>query len=111
MKMRMPAIPLITVDPYFSVWSEDVVLTKKTPVHWTGKPNTLVGTVCVDGKVWRFLGKSQDEEMTQVSLDADAMTTTAVYEAGGVRLTAKFTSRSEERRVGKECRSRWSPYH
>src|SRR5256885_10720514 len=23
----------------------------------------------------------------------------------------KETSRSEERRVGKECRSRWSPYH
>ena len=22
-----------------------------------------------------------------------------------------FHSRSEERRVGKECRSRWSPYH
>ena len=22
-----------------------------------------------------------------------------------------FDSRSEERRVGKECRSRWSPYH
>ena len=24
---------------------------------------------------------------------------------------AKLTTRSEERRVGKECRSRWSPYH
>ena len=23
----------------------------------------------------------------------------------------KRTERSEERRVGKECRSRWSPYH
>ena len=23
----------------------------------------------------------------------------------------KNMSRSEERRVGKECRSRWSPYH
>ena len=23
----------------------------------------------------------------------------------------KNTCRSEERRVGKECRSRWSPYH
>ena len=23
----------------------------------------------------------------------------------------RFTGRSEERRVGKECRSRWSPYH
>ena len=24
---------------------------------------------------------------------------------------AKAIKRSEERRVGKECRSRWSPYH
>ena len=24
---------------------------------------------------------------------------------------APFVDRSEERRVGKECRSRWSPYH
>ena len=23
----------------------------------------------------------------------------------------ELTMRSEERRVGKECRSRWSPYH
>src|SRR5690554_4228291 len=26
-------------------------------------------------------------------------------------IKAKEISRSEERRVGKECRSRWSPYH
>ena len=26
-------------------------------------------------------------------------------------LKATCTDRSEERRVGKECRSRWSPYH
>src|SRR3712207_6984810 len=26
-------------------------------------------------------------------------------------LAATTTGRSEERRVGKECRSRWSPYH
>ena len=36
---------------------------------------------------------------------------------GGVRYMARLISllprlrRSEERRVGKECRSRWSPYH
>src|ERR1035441_1242420 len=27
------------------------------------------------------------------------------------RLSAALADRSEERRVGKECRSRWSPYH
>ena len=26
-------------------------------------------------------------------------------------IAAEIRSRSEERRVGKECRSRWSPYH
>jgi len=32
---------------------------------------------------------------------------------GGVRVRDTLTAveRSEERRVGKECRSRWSPYH
>ena len=29
----------------------------------------------------------------------------------GKRLEALGMTRSEERRVGKECRSRWSPYH
>ena len=28
-----------------------------------------------------------------------------------ISLKNNFLSRSEERRVGKECRSRWSPYH
>ena len=30
--------------------------------------------------------------------------------SSGMRITNKI-KRSEERRVGKECRSRWSPYH
>ena len=28
-----------------------------------------------------------------------------------IAFVAAFIIRSEERRVGKECRSRWSPYH
>ena len=36
----------------------------------------------------------------------------AVYVSGGVMANdLGFPDRSEERRVGKECRSRWSPYH
>ena len=30
---------------------------------------------------------------------------------GVVTLAGEVPNRSEERRVGKECRSRWSPYH
>ena len=30
---------------------------------------------------------------------------------GGIKVFDLEVNRSEERRVGKECRSRWSPYH
>ena len=36
--------------------------------------------------------------------------TSSEDDSKGARLAAVF-GRSEERRVGKECRSRWSPYH
>ena len=37
----------------------------------------------------------------------------ASYKLGqmGYDVTVSSNPRSEERRVGKECRSRWSPYH
>ena len=49
MNLRAPAYPLVTVDPYFSLWSMSDKLNESTVNHWTGKPNTLVGTVTVDG--------------------------------------------------------------
>src|SRR2546425_11199656 len=41
---------------------------------------------------------------------ADPKITRVTYEVRRDRASATY-SRSEERRVGKECRSRWSPYH
>ena len=37
----------------------------------------------------------------------------AIHTLGGIEhiLVRHEAERSEERRVGKECRSRWSPYH
>ena len=35
----------------------------------------------------------------------------ALKKCEGEFLVHKTQGRSEERRVGKECRSRWSPYH
>ena len=37
--------------------------------------------------------------------------TLAWDDSGNVFLVGLVGTRSEERRVGKECRSRWSPYH
>ena len=35
----------------------------------------------------------------------------AVEDRDELELLAEALQKSEERRVGKECRSRWSPYH
>src|SRR3712207_9561156 len=35
----------------------------------------------------------------------------ALYSHRAICLHSMASARSEERRVGKECRSRWSPYH
>ena len=36
---------------------------------------------------------------------------TAMVDLAFLLITFFMLTRSEERRVGKECRSRWSPYH
>ncbi len=96
MILRAPSNPLITVDPYFSVWSPADKLTDAVTVHWTGKPNTIIGTADIDGTVYRFLGKESDEDdspvMKQVRKDCNALSTTYVFEAAGIRLTAVFTT-------------------
>ena len=45
--------------------------------------------------------------------DAEAVKTasTSHFECHPSEYKFNTTTRSEERRVGKECRSRWSPYH
>src|SRR3989442_11350607 len=54
----------------------------------------------VDGHVREFPASAADR-VTTVPTDAMA----------GAHDAAQLLDRSEERRVGKECRSRWSPYH
>ena len=41
----------------------------------------------------------------------DLIDFTPELKAEALEISKQFVLRSEERRVGKECRSRWSPYH
>lgn len=54
---RAPAYPLITHDPYFSVWSMSDTLSATSTKHWTGADQSLTGYVEVDGAVYRVIGR------------------------------------------------------
>src|SRR2546422_8379308 len=65
--------------------------------------------VCSSDLAWGFYGASLGYHLTEVPSD---LTNAAVISAQALHsLALRSNGRSEERRVGKECRSRWSPYH
>jgi hypothetical protein len=93
--LRPPAVPLVTHDPYFSVWSMTDNLADDRTRHWTGAFNGMVGLVRIDGKAYRVMGQSYSplpQPMQQVSLEV--MPTRSVYqfEADGVRVQLTFMS-------------------
>lgn len=91
MSLRAPAVPLITVDPYFSVWSPCNCLTDGKTTHWTGSDNTLDGFVTVDGEKYRFMGKNDSAPaMEQIYLNVSALVTDYVFQTEKIILHLSF---------------------
>lgn len=89
--MRAPAIPLITIDPYFSVWSTNENLNFQDTVHWTGEKNPILGYVTIDDDEYIFLGYDfHKKKIHQKSLSLDALSTCAVFSNEKIELTIKF---------------------
>lgn len=107
---KAPAYPLITHDPYFSIWSFADDLTSGSTKHWTGADQPLNGWLAVDKQLFRFMGKGDKQQEDSLSKAFTArnippiaiakqtdVTVTATrtiyrYTCGGVDLQLQFTS-------------------
>ena len=74
---RAPAYPLITHDPYLSIWSMGDELNSSPTKHWTERDHALLGVLQLDDQFYQFLGSesktydailpASDEETYSVS--------------------------------------------
>lgn len=86
-------MPLLNIDPYFSVWSFSDRLNESTTVHWTGKPNTMIGVVKIDGKPYRYMGVNDKmPEIPQTKVDITAFSTEYTFRNEMIELKVLFTS-------------------
>ncbi|MBN1851131.1 MAG: DUF4965 domain-containing protein [Pirellulales bacterium] len=89
---RPPAVPLVTCDPYFSIWSPADRLTDADTVHWTGKPHRLATLVRIDGNPYRVMGGQPEDipAMKQTGLAVLPTRTVYSFESAGVSLSVTF---------------------
>ena len=58
--LRVPSVPLVVNDPYFSIWSPYDKLNEGTTRHWTNDEKPLQGWLRVDGVTYCFMGADRD---------------------------------------------------
>jgi len=82
----------ISQQPFPQEWTE--IISRNVPYYSMLKPEEQTQ---LQGNILIFLAEKNFEGCAGLEMTDE------------IRLT--ISARSEERRVGKECRSRWSPYH
>lgn len=98
---RPVSVPLITVDPFFSVWSFADKLTDDVTRHWTGRRNPMTGIIRIDDRAFFFMGKmvysnrhynEKFPTIPQTSVKVTPTSSIYTFENELLKLTLKFTT-------------------
>jgi len=92
--VHYPAVPLVTHDPYFSVWSMADKLTDSFTQHWTGATQAMVSLVRIDGKSFRLMGPRPEGVPALEQKTVRVLPTRTIYTftGGGVEVEVEFLS-------------------
>ncbi|MES2460371.1 MAG: DUF4965 domain-containing protein [Armatimonadota bacterium] len=77
--LRPPSVPLVTHDPYFSIWSNSNKLYTSETRHWTGREHRLSAMVRVDGQTFRLMGAEPEESASLPQVDVVVLPTRTIY--------------------------------
>ncbi len=85
--MKLPAYPISTIDPHFSIWSRTDTLNESDTYLWCGIKKRITGTVSFDGKIYRFLGLGREDIIEQKEIKITPFVSEYLFENDAFSLT------------------------
>ncbi|HEX7655028.1 MAG TPA: DUF5127 domain-containing protein, partial [Verrucomicrobiae bacterium] len=77
---RPPSVPLITCDPFLSIWSDADKLTDVNPHHWTHREQSLVSLIRIDGQTYRLMGAKPADIRAFPQVGLEVKPTRTIYQ-------------------------------
>lgn len=90
-RFRPPAVPLVTSDPFLSIWSEADHLTDDVTRHWTHRPHPLASFIRVDGVTSRLMGRDPTNVPALPQVGLEVMPTRSIYEFEDAKVHVTMT--------------------
>src|SRR5580658_9013915 len=89
---RPPSVPLVTFDPYLSIWSAADHLTDRPTQHWTARRHSLDSLIRVDGAAYRLMGHEPESVPALPQTGLQVTPTRSIYDFQNdkVRVTLTF---------------------
>ena len=88
---RPPAVPLVTFDPYMSIWSETNNLTDDTTRYWDGNAQSLVSLIQIDGTTYRLMGNDPSTVPALPQLSVKVLPVQTIYTFGNSQINVVLT--------------------
>ena len=97
MKFRPVAVPLVTVDPFFSVWSCDDALYGGPTEHWSGRPCPIMAGLYIDNTFYSMAafdenGKILRNRIYQTDAKVTPLSSIYTFENELAKVTLTFTT-------------------
>ena len=89
-KSYLPAYPLISMDPFLSLWSNCDHPAERDVLHWAGERKRMTLSAAVNGKTYALVGNQLNEKAELTERMVTPTKTTYVFKAGETEISVSF---------------------